>query len=188
MIGPDWSRLRGPLAVFADEGDTAHADLYRQIARTLGAAQAEILLFLPRTGTSVLLDALLAGPSGPVTVVTCAALTPHPRRASLSAPTLAEGRAQIASRATALLGIPAGLGPVADLYQTWAGARDGGHALPVGLLNHRRAFEVARGFFGDIAAVGLPATEQLVHITESIDDLVARLARAQRQTVPAPHI
>ncbi|MEQ8444591.1 MAG: hypothetical protein RIB57_01755 [Pelagibacterium sp.] len=168
------------VAVFADTGVTAHQALYRQAGATIARNQAH-LHCIARNGQwpRTLVESALAG-GGRVTVAT----GPVARR--LDVPqgveivveeTEAAAAARIVEAGQALIGLPGGIDTIAALYSAWVAAGGAQSERPVGLLNQGRAYEVVRGFAGDVAAIGRGNIDALIQISETFDDLWNRLAR-----------
>ena len=162
-------------AIFGEGVETAQAGLSRRAAKALKSAGIEPIVLSFQGGNGPLLDALIPESFRRITLVTTFEGDFTPEIDVVHARDRTEARAQTIRRADALLGLPSGLGPVSDLYLCWADARHAGRTLPVGLLNHKRAFEVVRGFIGDVASVGLERTDHLIQFSDSVEDLIARL-------------
>ncbi|WP_417580287.1 hypothetical protein [Pelagibacterium sp.] len=168
------------VAVFADTGVTAHQALYRQAGATIARNNAH-LHCIARNGQwpRTLVESALAS-GGRVTVAT----GPVARR--LDVPqgveiiveeTEAAAVARIVKSGQAMIGLPGGIETIAALYSAWVAAGGAQSSRPVGLLNQSRAYEVVRGFAGDVAAVGHGNIDALIQISETFDDLWNRLTR-----------
>jgi len=168
-------------AIFGDGLETAQSDLYRRAARALKAAEIDPVVMSVQGLGGPLLDALVAEDFRAITLVTTREGEVAPGVEVVRAGDRAQARAEAIGRADALLGLPSTLGPVSELYLCWVDARAAGRAMPVGLLNQKKAFEVVRGFIGDVASVGLERTDRMIQFSDSIEDLIARL-----RTMSAP--
>lgn len=168
---PEWRRF----AVFGDSVETGQGELYRRAARALKEAGIDPIILALQSPDGPLLEALAAQGFGRITVITAAEGDFGPLVEIVPVRDRVEARAQTIRRADALLGLPSGPGPVSDLYLCWADARRAGQVLPVGLLNQKRAFEVVRGFIGDVASVGIKRTNALIQFSDSIEDLIGQL-------------
>ncbi|WMT87973.1 hypothetical protein NO932_05030 [Pelagibacterium sp. 26DY04] len=168
------------VAIFADCGATAHQALYRQAGETIARHGAH-LHCAARNGQwpRALIDSALAS-GGRVTVAT----GPAPRGLTVSqgVTVLNEASDQAAAiriiqASQVVIGMPGGIDTAGALYAAWASAGGAQSNRPVGLLNHNRAFEVVKGFAGDVASVGRGNIDGLIQVAETFDDLWNRLSR-----------
>ena len=168
------------VAIFADTGLTAHQALYRQAGATIARNGAH-LHCIARNGQwpRTLIESALAG-GGHVTVAT----GPITRRLDVpqgveivSEDTESAAAARMVRASQALIGLPGGIDTVAALYSAWVAAGGAQSDRPVGLLNQGRAYEVVKGFAGDVASVGRGNIAGLIQISETFDDLWNRLTR-----------
>lgn len=168
------------VAVFADCGATTYQALYRQAGETVARHGAH-LHCVARNGQwpRTLIDSALAS-GGRVTVAT----GPSPRRLTVpqGVTVLEEVSDQAAAiriieAAQAVIGMPGGIDTAGTLYGAWAAAGGARSNRPVGLLNHNRAYEVVKGFAGDVASVGRGNIDGLIQVAETFDDLWNRLTR-----------
>jgi hypothetical protein len=173
------SRLSS-VAVFADCGVTAHQAQYRQAGASVARHGAR-LICVARNGQwpQALIDSAFAA-GGAITVFT------GPGEANLGLPhgivlerceTDQDAAVSAVRQSQAIIGLAGGIDTAAALYAAWTGAGGANSQRPVGLLNRDRAYEVVRGFVGDIAANGRGGVDGLIQFSDSFEDLWNRLTR-----------
>lgn len=168
------------VAIFADCGVTAHQALYRQAGETIARHGAHLYcLACNGQWPRALIESALAS-GGRVTVAT----GPMSRRLSvpqgvnvLDEASNEQAAIRIVGAGQVVIGMPGGIDTAATLYSAWAAAGGAQSNRPVGLLNHNRAYEVVKGFAGDVASVGRGNIDALIQVAETFDDLWNRLTR-----------
>ncbi|WP_127145605.1 hypothetical protein [Pelagibacterium montanilacus] len=169
------------VAVFADNGTTAHAALYGEVGEWLARRGALIVVVTDKGSAPAHLVAGALRAGGEVLMIgreDDAIKAPLEGARIERVQTRAEALAMAARDAQALIGLPGRLDSAADLHAAWISAGGAASGKPVGLLNRKRAFEVVRGFIGDVASVGLGrGTDDLVQFSDTIEDLWTRLSR-----------
>jgi hypothetical protein len=88
-----------------------------------------------------------------------------------------EAAMRIIGAGQVVIGMPGGIDTAGTLYSAWTAAGGAQSNRPVGLLNHNRAYEVVKGFAGDVASVGRGNIDALIQVAETFDDLWNRLTR-----------
>lgn len=168
------------VAVFADNGPTRFRAVQRQAGATLARRGATLLVSAPGGAwPRHLVDGALAE-RGHVVMVAAASALPRGVPSPVAIETVAGPdlvRPHLAGLARAFIGLPGGLASVSELYATWLAGGGAASGKPVGLLNRRQAFEVVKGFMGDVAAVGLSGTERHVQFAEDFEELWQRVMR-----------
>ncbi|SDG38371.1 hypothetical protein [Pelagibacterium luteolum] len=168
------------VALFADCGVTPHQAIYRQAGASVAKHGAR-LICVARKGEwpRAIIDSAFAQ-GGAITVM-CG-----PESAGLNVPQgvvleryedeASAARAAVEA-ARAVIGLPAGIDTVGMLYGAWREAGGAQSQRPLGLLNRDRAYEVVRGFVGDIAAAGRGNVDAVIQFSDSFEDLWTRLTR-----------
>lgn len=167
------------VAVFADTGVSPHQVQYRQAGSAIARKGARVVCVAhngdwPR---AVVDSALAEG--GSVAVVTSAALPGRvPRGVEvISAESGRQAGETAAQMSDAIIGLPGNIDVVAMLYAAWVDAGGAQSGKPVALLNHRKSFEIVKGFVSDVAHHGRGNTDKLVQFADTIDDLWSKLTR-----------
>lgn len=169
------------IAVFADCGATDHAALQERVGAILARKGVHVLCLCQEDAfpNALVHGAKTAG--GMVTLFATQDVATAGKGVTVNAyGSAGEARLAIGERAEALIGLPARIAAVSDLYLSWEGAGGALSGKPVGLLNQKKAFEVVKGFVSDVATVGLGSTEKLVQFSDSFEDLLNRIAKVQR--------
>ena len=176
------AKNRPMLALFASNagpGDAQRSSIMSQVGTLLAKRGARIVcLAEPKLETLPLITSARAA-GGEVTIiagddfVAPSALSGVPLE-RLPGP---EARLfRIATLADGFVGLPGSLASSATLYRAWVKAGPG--TKPMILLNRNRAFEVIRGFMGDIVSHSVRHSERKVAISETVDDLWNKIAAA----------
>jgi len=90
--------------------------------------------------------------------------------------------ARVASLADVFVGLPGSLASISSLYFTWLKAAAGTARKPVVLYNRNNAFEVLRGYAGDILSHSIPHHDRLIQFADTVEDLWNRASRMAAET------
>ncbi|PXA99348.1 hypothetical protein DMC47_03750 [Nostoc sp. 3335mG] len=166
----------GPLiGIFASDkgpGDPERASLMTQ-AGTLFARRGAHLVSLWEKdyGPLPLLTAAQAA-GGTVSIIADAAFDLPPTLAAVPVTVLPDRvarHARLAEEVQVLVALPGSLASADSLFGSWA--RPGARALPVVFLNRHKAFDVLRGFAGDVLSHSVSGYDRNIQFAESVDDL-----------------
>lgn len=80
-----------------------------------------------------------------------------------------ERYARLAEEVEALVALPGSLASAAALFGSWAAPR--GRSRPVIMLNRHHAFEVVKGFAGDVLSHAVPGYDRNIQFADSVEDL-----------------
>lgn len=78
-------------------------------------------------------------------------------------------QAMLADEADVLVVLPGSLASASALFGSWASTR--GRSKPVVMLNRHRAFEVVKGFAGDVLSHSVAGYDRNVQFADSVEDL-----------------
>jgi predicted Rossmann-fold nucleotide-binding protein len=88
-----------------------------------------------------------------------------------------ERLARLAALADILIALPGSLASTTALFGTWSAAKASQRRMPVLMLNRHKAFEVVRGFAGDVLSHGMSGHDKAVQFSDSIEDMWSRATR-----------
>lgn len=163
------------IGVFASDkgpGDPERASLMTQTG-TLFARRGAQLLCLWENGTGplpLMTAAKTAG--GAVSVLADADVALPATLAGVPVRVLPERQARhalFAEEAEVLVALPGSLASASALFGSWASTR--GRSKPVVMLNRHRAFEVVKGFAGDVLSHSVAGYDRNVQFADSVEDL-----------------
>ncbi len=165
------------LAVFASEkgpGDAERASIMSQAGRYFAQKGARIACLAEGDDLPTPLVAAAGAAGGEVVIVADEDFVPPPAliRPVVDRIAAADARlGQLAGLADVFVGLPGSLQSATRLYQAWlmSGGTKGGK--PVVLLNRNRAFEVFRGFAGDVISHSVKRHDRAVQFADSVEDL-----------------
>ncbi|GGA54904.1 hypothetical protein [Pelagibacterium lentulum] len=174
---------RPVITVFADSGATPFDGVYAYAGDAIGKKAGHIICPL-REGLwpKALVNAALKHAKTQITFVTTPETVLVDIPAGIDIETAQDHRAanmRAASLGQTIVGLPANFGTISALYTAWADLGGAQSGKTVGLLNRKNAFEVVRGFFTDVAAVGIGNIDHLIQISDNFDDLLNRLMRLE---------
>jgi len=168
------------LAVFSSDqgpGDAERASIMSQAGAFLARHNARIVCLSSNGNLCVPLITSARSVGGEVTII---AGSDFEAPSALSGvpmerfPTHPEMHQRVNELADAFVGLPGSLASVTCLFDVWA-TSDG--SIPVALLNKNRAFEVMRGFVGDIVSSKVSDIENHLQFADNMEDLWNRLSR-----------
>lgn len=81
---------------------------------------------------------------------------------------------QLSDRAACYVVLPGSLATISSLFKGTLGLSI---SKPVVFLNHRRSFEILRGFTTDILTFGRPGTDRNFQFAENVEDLWNKVAK-----------
>jgi len=168
------------LAVFASDqgpGDAERSSIMSQAGSFLAKQGAQIICLSSGGGICIPLITSARSAGGEVIIVADqefeapSALSDVPvERFS----TQSEKLIRVGDLSDAFVGLPGSLVSVTSLFEAWTAA---GSGKPVALLNKNRAFEVMRGFVGDIVSSKVSNVERQLQFSDNIEELWSRLSR-----------
>ena len=88
-----------------------------------------------------------------------------------------ERLARIAALADVLVALPGSLASTTALFGAWSAASAASRPLPVVMLNRHKAYEVVRGFAGDVLSHAMSGSDKHVQFSDTIEDLWTRASR-----------
>ena len=166
----------GPtLGIFASDrgpGDPERMSLMTQ-AGTLFARRGARLLCLSEKGATplpLLTAARTAG--GTVSLLADEIPSLPPTMSDISVEVVSDRsarHAQLADASQVLVALPGSLASVTALFGAWASTRT--KPKPVVMLNRHNAFEVVRGFAGDVLSHAVAGYDRNVQFADSVEDL-----------------
>ena len=168
------------LAIFSSDqgpGDAERASIMSQAGAFFARQNARIVCLSSNGNLCVPLITSARSVGGEVTII---ADSDFEAPSALSGipmerfPTRAEKLQRVDELADAFVGLPGSLASVTSLFDTWT-TTDG--SKPVALLNKNRAFEVMRGFVGDIVSSKVTDIESHLQFADNMEDLWSRLSR-----------
>lgn len=163
------------IGVFASDkgpGDPERASLMSQTG-TLFARRGAQLLCLWEQGVGplpLMTAAQTAG--GTVSVLADEEAALPPALSGVPVRVIADRKArhaQLAEEAQVLVALPGSLASTSALFESWASTR--GRTRPVVMLNRHRAFEVVKGFAGDVLSHSVAGYDRNVQFADSVEDL-----------------
>ena len=166
----------GPvIGIFASDkgpGDPERASLMSQTG-TLLARRGAQLMCLWEGGTAPLpLMTAARQVGGVVTVLADEEVVLPPTLAGVPTrvvPERATRHGLMAAEAQVLVALPGSLGSGAALFGSWAAGK--GRGKPVVMLNRHKAFEVVKGFAGDVLSHAVSGYDRNVQFADSVEDL-----------------
>lgn len=84
-------------------------------------------------------------------------------------PDRAERHGLVAQEAQVLVVLPGSLASASALFGSWSAPN--GQTRPVVMLNRHRAFEVVRGFAGDVLSHAAPGYDRKIQFADTVEDL-----------------
>lgn len=163
------------IGVFASDkgpGDPERASLMSQTG-TLFARRGAQLLCLWENGICplpLMSAALTAG--GAVSILADEAVMPPPALAGVPVRVVEDRTARhalLAEEAQVLLALPGSLASASALFGAWAAGK--GRPKPVVMLNRHRAFEVVKGFAGDVLSHSVSGYDRNIQFADTVEDL-----------------
>lgn len=173
------------IGIFASDkgpGDPERASLMSQTG-TLFARRGAQLLCLWEEGVGplpLMTAAQTAG--GRVSVLADKDVTLPPALTGVPVRVVAERQARhalFADEAEVLVALPGSLASASALFGSWASRQ--GRAKPVVMLNRHRAFEVVKGFAGDVLSHSVAGYDRNVQFADSVEDLWNKVSRVLEQ-------
>lgn len=171
----DLSKTGPIIGIFASDkgpGDPERASLMTQVG-TLFARRGAQLLCLWEKGVGplpLMTAAQTAGGSVSILSDGSEGLPPTLSGVPLRVQPERETRyAALAEEAQVLVALPGSLASASALFGSWVAP--GGRSRPVVMLNRHRAFEVVKGFAGDVLSHAVPGYDKNIQFADSVDDL-----------------
>lgn len=169
-------KTSGPvIGIFASDkgpGDPERASLMSQ-AGTLLAKRGARLLCLWESGAAPLpLMTAARQVGGAVSILADEDLVLPPTLAGVPVrvmPDRAARHALMATEAQVFVALPGSLGSSAALFGSWTAGK--GKGRPVVMLNRHKAFEVVKGFAGDVLSHAVSGYDRNVQFADSVEDL-----------------
>lgn len=171
----DMNKSQPIIGVFASDkgpGDPERASLMSQTG-TLFARRGAQLLCLWENGVCpmpLMTAARTAG--GVVSILADEAVTAPPTLAGVPVRVIENARERhriLAEEAQVLLALPGSLASASSLFGAWAAGQ--GKPKPVVMLNRHRAFEVVRGFAGDVLSHSVSGYDRNIQFADTVEDL-----------------
>ncbi|KKB76446.1 hypothetical protein VW35_16715 [Devosia soli] len=162
------------IGIFASDkgpGDPERASLMTQ-AGTLFAKRGAHLVCLWENGAGplpLMTAAQTAGGSVSILADSSEGLPPTLAQVPVTVvPDAAARHARLAEEVQVLVALPGSLASASALFGAWS-AR--GMTRPVVMLNRHKAFEVIKGFAGDVLSHALPGYDKNIQFSDTVDDL-----------------
>lgn len=168
------------LAVFASDqgpGDAERSSIMSQAGSFLAKQGAQIICVSSNGGICIPLITVARSAGGEVTIIADQNFEPPSALSGIPVErfsTQPEKLRRVGDLSDAFVGLPGSLGSVTNLFEAWTVA---GSGKPVALLNKNRAFEVMRGFVGDIVSSKVSNVERQLQFADNIEELWSKLSR-----------
>ncbi len=171
----DLSKTLPVIGIFASDkgpGDPERASLMSQTG-TLFARRGAQLLCLWENGVCplpLMTAARTAG--GPVSILADEEVSVPPTLAGVPVRVVedrAVRHALLSEEAQVLLALPGSLASASSLFGAWAAGQ--GKPKPVVMLNRHRAFEVVKGFAGDVLSHSVAGYDRNIQFADNVEDL-----------------
>jgi len=170
----DAARNNPVIGIFASDkgpGDPERASLMSQTG-TLFARRGAHLVCLWENGTGPLpLMTAAQTADGSVSILADSEEGLPPTLAGVPVtvvPDAAARHARLAEEVQVLVALPGSLASVSALFGTWSARAK---ARPVVMLNRHKAYEVVKGFAGDVLSHALPGYDRNVQFADNVEDL-----------------
>jgi predicted Rossmann-fold nucleotide-binding protein len=171
------------LAVFASDkgpGDAERASIMTQAGMYFARHGASIVCVAEKGVIPVPLLTAARAAGGTIQIIADETIVLPSALADVAIEVVAdqpERMQRVAAMADAFVALPGSLASASALFGAWSASKALGKAAPVVMLNRHRAFEVMRGYAGDVLSHGLPGHERSVQFADTIEDLWSRVSR-----------
>jgi predicted Rossmann-fold nucleotide-binding protein len=171
------------LAIFASDrgpGDPERSSIMSQAGSYFARRGARLVCLVENGAIPVPLITAARAAGGQVLVVAEAGTVLPPALSDVSLERLATGEERlrhIANLADVLVALPGSLASATALFGTWSAAKAAHRNVPVLMLNRHKAYEVVRGFSGDVLSHALPGSDRAIQFSDTIEDLWSRVGR-----------
>jgi predicted Rossmann-fold nucleotide-binding protein len=171
------------LAVFASDkgpGDAERASIMTQAGMYFARHGASIVCVAENRMIPVPLLTAARAAGGAVQIIADESIVLPSALADVAIEVVADHSARmqrVAALADAFVALPGSLASASALFGAWSAGKALGKVAPVVMLNRHRAFEVMRGYAGDVLSHGLPGHERSVQFADSVEDLWGRVSR-----------
>lgn len=164
----------GPIiGVFASDrgpGDPERASLMSQVGTLFARRGARLICLAEKGAIPVPLITAARAAGGAVDILADASIVLPPALETVPItilPERSERYARLGDMAGAFVALPGSLASVSALFGSWTVAKP----KPVVMLNRHRAFDVVRGFAGDVLSHALPGYDKNLQFADSVEDL-----------------
>lgn len=163
------------IGIFASDkgpGDPERASLMSQTGTLFARRGAQLLCLWENGGGPLPLMTAAKTAGGTVSVLADADAALPPTLSGVPVRVLAERNARhalFAEEAQVLVALPGSLASTSALFGSWASRQ--GRAKPVVMLNRHRAFEVVKGFAGDVLSHSVAGYDRNIQFADSVEDL-----------------
>ena len=171
------------LAVFASDrgpGDAERASIMSQTGTYFARRGARIVCLAEGRSIAIPLVTSARAVGGEIIVIGDDSFTLPRALSSVPLEQIAdpeERLSRIAALADAFVGLPGSLASISNLYLSWLKTGGGAGGKPVVLYNRNNAFEVLRGYAGDVLSHSIPHHERLIQFADTVEDLWSRVNR-----------
>ena len=176
MSTTDLSSKPGPvIGIFASDkgpGDPERANLMSQTGTLLARRGAQLLCLWEGGAAPLPLMTAARQGGGAVAILGDEDVALPPTLAGVPVrvvPDRTERHALMAAEAQVFVALPGSLGSGAALFGSWAAGK--GRGRPVVMLNRHKAFEVIKGFSGDVLSHAVSGHDRNVQFADSVEDL-----------------
>ncbi|ODT47272.1 hypothetical protein [Devosia sp. 63-57] len=161
------------IGIFASDkgpGDPERASLMGEAGRLFARRGVRLVCLAENDALPVPLITAARAAGGTVDVLADASIVLPPALANVPVsvvPERAARHAQLAAMSTILVVLPGSLASATALFETWSSTP----SRPIVFLNRHRAFEVLRGFAGDVLSHAVPGYDRNLQFADTVEDL-----------------
>lgn len=161
------------IGVFASDrgpGDPERASLMGQVGTLFARRGAHLVCLAEKGVIPVPLITAARAAGGAVDILADESVVMPPALSGVPieiVPDQAERYARIGAMASAFVVLPGSLASISALFGSWKLAKP----KPVVMLNRHRAFDIVRGFAGDVMSHSLPGYDRSLQFADSVEDL-----------------
>lgn len=176
MSTMDGVNKAGPvIGIFASDkgpGDPERASLMSQAGTLLARRGAQLLCLWEGGNAPLPLMTAARQVGGSVSILADEGIALPPTLSGVLVRVVPERSARhglMASEAQVFVALPGSLGSASALFGSWAAGK--GKSKPVVMLNRHKAFEVVKGFAGDVLSHAVTGHDRNVQFADTVEDL-----------------